>query len=219
MFVEKNMETKVSIIGAGKMATGMAKRLAAAGVPVVIGARDLAKAEALAKAAGKGVRFAGVADAGKQADLVVLAVPYDAMGDTLKALGNVAGKILMDISNPITADYMALTIGHTTSAAEEIQKLAPQSRVVKAFNTIFSQIFDLEPKAGGTRVQVFYASDDKAAGDKVAECIAAMGYEAVFSGPLSNARYLEPVGELNIHLGFALGHGTLVAPAWLKAAA
>lgn len=213
------METKVSIIGAGKMATGMAKRLAAAGVPVVIGARDLAKAEALAKAAGKGVRFASVAEAGKQADIIVLAVPYGAMGDTLKALGNVTGKILMDISNPITPDYMALTIGHTTSAAEEIQKLAPQSRVVKAFNTIFAQIFDLEPKAGAARVQVFYATDDKAAGDKVAECIAAMGYEAVSSGPLSNARYLEPVGELNIHLGFALGHGTLVAPAWIKAAA
>lgn len=199
------MTGTVALIGTGKMASGLAKRLAAAKVGFIVGSRDDAKGVPPVQAA-------------RQAEIIVLGVPYVAVGETIKSLGNVDGKILVDISNPITPDYMALTIGHTTSAAEEIQKLAPKAYVVKAFNTIFSQIFDLDPATAVSRVQVFYATDDKSAGEKVAALIETIGYDPVYSGALSNSRYLEPVGELNIHLGFALGHGPLVAPAWIKAA-
>lgn len=195
----------IALIGTGKMASGLAKRLAAAKVAFFVGSRDDAKGVSPAQAALK-------------AEIIVLGVPYGAVGETIKSLGNIDGKILVDISNPTTPDYMTLTIGHTTSAAEEIQKLAPKAHVVKAFNTIFAQILDLDPATAKSRVQVFYATDDKAAGEKVAVFIETIGYDAVYSGALSNARYLEPVGELNIHLGFALGHGPLVAPAWIKAA-
>ena len=207
---------RIAIIGTGKMATGLAKRLAAAKIPVVIGSRTADTGATLAKAVG--AASASVAEAVKQAQIVVLAVPYAAVGETVRALGDVTGKILVDISNPVTPDFMALTVGHTTSAAEEIQKLAPRARVVKAFNTVFSQILDIDALASATKVQVFYAGDDKAATDRVGALIEQMGYDAIHAGALSNARYLEPVGEMNIHLGFALGHGPLVAPAWLKAA-
>jgi 8-hydroxy-5-deazaflavin:NADPH oxidoreductase len=142
-------------------------------------------------------------------------VPFAAVGDVLAELGDLAGKILIDISNPITPDYMALTIGHTTSAAEEIQKLAPKARVVKAFNTIFADLFSMA-RPGGPAIQVFYATDEAAAGETVARLIEKIGFAAVNAGKLSNARYLEPVGELNIHFGYALGWGTKIAPAWVK---
>jgi predicted dinucleotide-binding enzyme len=212
------MNATVAIIRTGKMAAGLAKRLAAAAVPVAIGSREAAKARTLAKSVGNGAQAGSIAEAGRRADIIVLAVPYTAAGETIVALGDVSGKILVDISNPVTPDYMALTLGHTSSAAEEIQKLAPMAHVVKAFNTIFSQIFDLDTKAAAARVLVFYAADDKEVASRIADFIGKMAFDAVYSGALSNARYLEPVGELNIHLGFALGHGTMVAPAWIKAA-
>lgn len=203
----------VAIIGTGKMAIGLARRFVAADVPFVVGSREPAKAPAVDGA----LRVVDVADACRQAEIVVLAVPYAAMSETIRSLGDVSGKILVDISNPVTPDFMTLTIGHTTSAAEEIQKLAPKAAVVKAFNTIFAQIFDLDPKALPQKIQVFIAANDDHAARGVAALITQIGYEPVRSGSLRNARYLEPVGELNIHLGFALGRGPLIAPAWIAA--
>lgn len=206
----------VAIIGTGNMGSGIARLLASKGEKVAIGSRDPAKASKLAEEIGSGAEGGGVSAASKLADVVVLAVPYGQAGDTIREAGGLAGKVVIDISNPITEDYKALTVGHTTSAAEEIQKLAPDAKVVKAFNTIFAQLLPAEAREGRT-VQVFVAGDDEAAKKTVSELVAKGGFEAVESGPLSNARYLEPVGEINIHFGFFLGWGTSAAPAWLKA--
>jgi predicted dinucleotide-binding enzyme len=88
---------------------------------------------------------------------------------------------------------------------------------VKAFNTIFAQLLPAEARRGRT-VQVFVAGDDEAAKKAVAGIVRKGGFEPVEAGPLSNARYLEPVGEINIHFGFFLGWGTSAAPAWIKSA-
>ena len=186
----------IAIIGTGNMGAGIARLLASKGVKVAIGSRD-------------------PANAAKLADVAVLAVPYTAAVETIREAGGFAGKVLVDISNPITPDYKALTVGHTTSAAEEIQKLAPQARVVKALNTIFAQLLPAEARKGRT-VQVFVAGDDEAAKKVVSDIVTKGDFEAVEAGPLSNARYLEPVGEINIHFGVFLGWGTSAAPAWIK---
>jgi predicted dinucleotide-binding enzyme len=68
-------------------------------------------------------------------------------------------------------------------------------------------------------VQVLYATDDRDAGARFAELVRATGFEPVYSGALTNARYLEPLAELNIHFGYALGAGVFTAPAWVKYAA
>lgn len=206
----------VAIIGTGNMGSGIARLLAGKGVKVAIGSRDPAKAAELAKEIGAGAEGGGIEAATKLADVVIMAVPYAVAAETVRDAGGFAGKILVDISNPITPDYKALTVGHTTSAAEEIQKLAPQARVVKAFNTIFAQLLPAEARKGRS-VQVFVAGDDEAAKKTVSDIVVKGDFEAVESGPLSNARYLEPVGEINIHFGFFLGWGTSAAPAWIKA--
>lgn len=93
----------------------------------------------------------------------------------------------------------------------------PPARVVKAWNTIFAELLPAEARAGRSApVQVFVAGDDEEAKRKVSDLLEATGFQPVESGPLVNARYLEPVGEINIHFGFFLGWGTSAAPAWVK---
>jgi NADPH-dependent F420 reductase len=205
----------IAVIGTGKMGAGIARLLASKGVKVAIGSRDPAKAAKLAAEIGAGAEGGGLAAAAKLADVVVLAVPYTAAAETIADGGGFAGKVLVDISNPITPDFKALTVGHTTSAAEEIQKLAPQSKVVKAYNTIFAELLPADARKGRS-VQVFVAGDDDAAKKVVSAIVTKGDFEAVESGALSNSRYLEPVGEINIHFGFFLGWGTSAAPAWIK---
>lgn len=207
----------IAVIGTGNMGSGFAKLFASTGEKVVIGARDPAKASQLAQEIGGDVEGGGIAAAVKLADVILVAVWYQHFEETSRAAGDLSGKVIIDISNPVTEDFKGLRLGHTTSAAEELQKLAPQAKVVKAFNTIFAQLLPTEARSS-TPVQVFVAADDEAAKKVVSDLAAKAGFEAVDSGPLSNARFLEPVGEINIHFGFFLGQDTGVAPAWVKAA-
>ncbi len=206
---------KVTIIGTGNMGKGLAQELVKAGHQLNIGSREPEKAIALAEQLGRGTRGGSIAESVTHADLVILAVPYGALANTIQDAGNLQDKTLIDISNPISADYKELVIGHSTSAAEEIQKLAPNALVVKAFNTIFAPLLSTEGRNGKT-LQTFIASDDANAKATVSELVKSIGFEAIDSGALANSRYLEPVGEMNIHFGFFLGHGPVVAPAWVK---
>lgn len=204
----------IAIIGTGNMGAGLARALAAAGESVALGARDPAKAAALAKELGAKAEGGGIAAAVALADVVVLALPYGAQAEILKG-ASLAGKVVVDISNPVTADFQGLLIGHTTSAAEELQALVPAARVVKAFNTIFAGLLSAEGRKGKT-LQTFVAGDDAAAKAAVSKIASAIGLEAVDAGPLTNSRFLEPIGEMNIQFGFFLGKGPVVAPAWVS---
>ncbi len=206
---------KVAIIGTGNMASGLASTLAGAKHEVIIGSRDPAKAAALAEQIEQGAQGGGIAAAAKLAEIVILAIPFGGAADAIKEAGELAGKILVDISNPISADYKTLEIGHTTSAAEEIQTLAPKASVVKAFNTIFAQLLPAEARQGKS-LQVFVAGDDEAAKGQVSALAQSIGFEAVNAGSLSNSRFIEPIGEMNIHFGYFLGKGPVVAPAWVQ---
>jgi 8-hydroxy-5-deazaflavin:NADPH oxidoreductase len=205
----------IAVIGTGNMGAGLARLLAGKGLEVVIGARDPAKAAALAAEIGANVQGGGIAAAFRLADIVILALPFGSATETFKAAGDTAGKILIDISNPLNADFQSLAIGHTTSAAEQIQALAPKAKVVKAFNTIFAQLLPAEARTGKT-LQVFTASDDADAKAKVSTLIGQLGFEAVDAGALASSRELEPIGMMNIRFGFFLGKGTNVAPMWVK---
>jgi predicted dinucleotide-binding enzyme len=108
-----------------------------------------------------------------------------------------------------------LTIGHSTSAAEEIQKAFPGAKVVKAFNTVFAQVIAGGPKLAGATVPVYFAGDDAAAKESVKSLIQSMGFAPVDAGALRNARYLEPLAGLNIYFGYGAGRGTAIAPAWI----
>jgi predicted dinucleotide-binding enzyme len=209
-------EMKIGIMGAGNMGTAFARRLAAADHEVAIAAERLDEARQVAGEVGHRVRAVPREELAEGTDLLILATPYAASADALRAVRHTDGKAVIDISNPMTGD-MALAIGHTTSAAEEIQRAVPGVNVVKAFNTVFSAVLGSEP-AGDSRVQIFYAGDDAGAKDTVRRLVESIGFEPVDSGPLANARYLEPLGMLNIWLGYVGGRGTNIAPRWDTAA-
>jgi len=203
----------IGIIGAGNMGAAFAKRLAAAGHRIAITATDASHAEQAARAAGAGARAVPAAEVARGADLLILAVPYGAAVDALRAAGDLAGTTVIDISNPLKPDMSGLEVGHTTSAAEEIQRAVPTARVVKAFNTVFAPLL-----AGDARAQVFFAGDDAEAKERVRAVIDSAGFEAVDAGALANARYLEPAGMLNIYFAYVAGRGPVAAPAWVAVA-
>ena len=212
----------IGIIGAGRMGGAFARRLAAAGHTVRVTARDAAAAEQAATKAGATVRAVRLDEIAEGADVLLLAVPYSAGADALRAVdgaaGALAGKAVIEMSNPFTPDMAGLLVGHTTSAAEEMQQAVPHAHVVKAFNAIFWDTVGAPAPADRPTAQIFYAGDDAAAKDAVRAVIESAGFEPMDAGPLANARLLEPLGLLNIRLGPMSGRGTGLAPAWVAVA-
>lgn len=209
---------KVTVIGAGNMGAAFVKQLTRAGHQVSVTARDAAKAAQVASAnpGAKAVAATGAADG---ADAVVLATSYGDAVEALRGVGNLAGKVVVDITNPLTADYMGLTIGHSTSAAEEIAKAASGAEVVKAFNTVFAQVLGEGADFGnGRKVEVFVASDSERAKHTAGALAESMGFAVVDAGSLKNARYLESLGGLNVYFGYGAGLGTAIAPTWIRKA-
>lgn len=210
----------IAIIGTGNVGKGLATVLSTTRHGVVFGARTSeaghAAAEAFVQAHGRAVQGGSVAEAVKVADVVMLAVPFGAIDEVIAAAGDLTGKTIVDVTNPLTEDFSGLTIGHDTSAAEQIQAKAGKAAVVKAFNTVFAQVYGEGPAFGDTPVQVFYAGDDEAAKQTVARIIDDAGFAAVDAGGLNNARFLEPLAALNIQFGYGLGRGTQIAPAWME---
>lgn len=206
---------KVLVIGAGNMGAAFTKQLVKAGHQVSITARSLEKAQAVA-AANPGALAVSSAHAADTAEVVVLATAYNDAVSALLGVGALQGKTVIDITNPLTADYMGLTLGHSTSAAEEIAKAVPQAEIVKAFNTVFAQLLAEGADLGnGQTVSVFVASDSAQAKQHAQALAESMGFKTVDAGGLQNARYLEPLAGLNIYLGYGAGLGTSMAPAWI----
>lgn len=209
---------KIIVIGAGNMGSAFVKQLTRAGHQVSVTARDAARAARVA-AANPGANAVPTAGAAEGADAVVLATGYGDAVAALRSVGNLAGKVVIDITNPLTADYMGLTLGHSTSAAEEIAKAVPGAEVVKAFNTVFAKVLGEGADFGnGRQVEVFVASDSERAKQTARTIAESIGFAAVDAGPLKNARYLEPVAGLNVYLGYGAGLGTGIAPVWIRKA-
>jgi predicted dinucleotide-binding enzyme len=209
---------KVTVVGAGNMGAAFVKQLTRVGHQVTVTARNLEKAQTVA-AANPGAVAVVAANAAAATDVIVLATGYgDAVG-ALHSLGDLKGKVVIDISNPLTADYMGLTLGHSTSASEEIAKAIPGAEVVKAFNTVFAQVLsDGADFGNGQTVTVFVASDSERAKQTARALAESIGFATMDAGGLTNARYLEPIAGFNIYLGYGAGLGTSIAPAWIKRA-
>ena len=205
----------VSILGTGNMGAGFAALLAEKH-DVCIGHPDRARATELASRIGQRVRGESIAAAVASSGIIILAVPFAAVAQVLSDAGDLTGKIIVDITNPVSADFSELSIGYSTSAAEEIQKLAPLAKVVKAFNTLFAQLLP-EASRQQSKLQTFIASDDSESKARVTELAESVYLQPVDAGPLKNSRYLEPLGALNIQFGYFLGQGPVVAPAWIQA--
>jgi predicted dinucleotide-binding enzyme len=187
---------RLGIIGGGNVGGTLGRLWAAKGHTVTFGLRDPngESARSLAGAAA----VASIRDAVAGAEVAVLATPWAGAQDALAAAGDLAGKVLIDCTNPI-GPGMSLTHGHTASGAEMVASWASGARVVKAFNTTGANNYT-DPVIDGHQAAMFLCGDDEAARGVAATLAADLGFEPVDCGPLSNARLLEPVAMLWIWL-------------------
>lgn len=197
----------ISLIGTGGMAAAIGGLAARAGHNVEVSSRDHAKALALAGQFGAGATTAAFATA-PAGDIVILAVPYPAVLDVVTQYGEaLAGKLLVDITNPINASFTGFVTQKDSFGAHEIAKAAPaDAKIVKAFNTQFSHILAAGP-AGGHQLDVFLAGDSAQAKARVAAFIESLGLRPMDTGALPMARTLEHLALLSLGLvAHALHH-------------
>jgi predicted dinucleotide-binding enzyme len=186
----------ISIIGSGNMAAAIGGRVAKAGYTVEIINRDPAKARTLAnKLAAKATT--GTYGAAPTGDLVILAVPYSNAAAVVTEYGEaLAGKVIIDVTNPVSPDLTGLVTPHGSSGAQEIAKHLPASvHVVKAFNTTFGPVL-----AKGGRLDTFIAADDMGAKARVSSFLESLGLRPLDVGGLRMAQTLEAVGLMMIGL-------------------
>lgn len=209
---------KVGIIGCGKVGRALGSWAAKVGDEVSFTSRTQAHAIEAARDAGPRARALELGPLVRECEVLLLTLPYGEIQPTLEPWKDVlAGKILVDVTNPITEDHRALRIGHDTSGAEQIAQHFPQARVVKAFNAVFAEVYAThDARLEGRPISLFYAGDDVPAKQRVRELISRLGFEPIDAGPLRNSRYLEPLSLLNIHLGRVLGFGDHIGFALLR---
>ncbi len=198
----------IGIIGSGRMGSGLGKIWSKKHRIYFSYSRDYEKLKALAHSC-LDARAATPAEAVAASEVVLLATPWSAVTEALGKAGTLDGKVLIDCTNPLLPDLGGLSLGLTTSAAEEIAKMAHGALVVKAFNTAFAEIYHTESRLfGSRRLTMFYCGDHKQAKATVARLINEAGFDPIDAGPLTSARQLEPLAMLMIQLGYGMGMGT-----------
>jgi 8-hydroxy-5-deazaflavin:NADPH oxidoreductase len=189
--------SSISIIGTGHMARILGTLAVQGGNTVQVIGRDAAKAAALARELGRGATTGtpGTAPAG---DIVILAVPYASAVPVVSQCGDaLAGKIIVDISNPFNPGATGLATPDGTSIAQQVAKAAPASTpVLKAFNTLFGTVL-----AEGRPLDVFLAGDDAQAKASLSAFIGSLGLRPLDTGDLTMAHWLEGAGLLMMGLG------------------
>jgi predicted dinucleotide-binding enzyme len=194
---------RIAIVGSGNIGGGLARAWTAKGHTVAFGARQPDEPEVVALAREIGATVAATPDALAGADVIVLAMPFTAAPAVAAALPSWQGRVVIDCTNPIGPGF-TLIHGHTDSGSEAIQRLLPGAHVVKSFSAQGAENL-AHPVHDGVPASNFYCGDDAAAKAVVKQLIEDVGFEAVDAGPLTSARYLEPITMLWISMSRTLG--------------
>ncbi len=177
---------KIGIIGKGKAGKALGAGLERAGHEIMYGHRDPKER---------------VADAAEFGEVLILAVPFSQVKDTVEEMeGKGKGKAIIDVTNAV-GPGLTLAIGWNTSGAEELQKMIPEAKVVKAFNYAFA-INQSTGTVKGRRLSAFVAGDDAEAKRMAMNLARDIGFDPIDSGGLVNARYLESRGMFIMNLAF-----------------
>ncbi|MBV9236374.1 MAG: NADPH-dependent F420 reductase [Xanthobacteraceae bacterium] len=199
---------KIAIVGTGNVGGALAKACSRAGHHIVLGVRNPTdpKVAALAREVKAEVKMA--AEAVQGADIVVLALPWSAAEDAVRALGDLNGKIVIDCMNPLAMQNgkLGLDRGFSTSGGETLASWIPEARIVKTLNQVGAEMMadnaDLPH-----RPVMFMAGNDRAAKEAVSALLSDIGFEPLDAGDLTKARLLEPYGMVWINQALAQGKG------------
>jgi 8-hydroxy-5-deazaflavin:NADPH oxidoreductase len=184
----------IAIVGTGNVGAALGRGFATAGHDVIWGSRRPEGTHEVAP-------VVDIRAAAAEAEVVVLAVPFAAVEETVAALGDVTARVIVDATNPLGR----LPPG-AASGAEHVAALAPGARVVKAFNTMGWETM-ADPVIDGRRAVCLLCGDDQGAKDAVVGLAADLGFEPVDAGGLEAARHVEALAGLWVHLAFRAGLG------------
>ncbi len=198
---------KIGIIGAGNVGQKLGGLIKNGGHEIVFGTQNPANRNV------EGSEVLSIQEAIDFADIVIFAIPFTAYNSLLPKLkDSLSGKIVIDVTNPLNEDWSPLLLGAEDSGGEMVVRMLPDSRVVKAFNTIFADIMTPEGlNRNGHKVTAFIAGNDEQAVEAVRGLAVDMGCAPVVAGSIKNARYFEAIAHLNIQLAVVQGGGTNAA--------
>ena len=199
---------KIAVIGAGKVGSALGSGWAEVGHTIVFGVRDLAKAELKALCARTGAEAALSADAAREGDIVVLALPWSVAENAVRSLGDLRGKIIIDCMNPLAMKDGALGLerGYTTSGWEAVASWIPGANVVKTFNQVGAEMMTAGRRFK-TRPVMFLAGENDTAKATVGQLVTELGFEALDAGGMKQARILEPLAMVWINQALFRGLG------------
>ena len=211
-----NTKQTIAIIGAtGNMGSAIAKSLAKGNYRLLLKSGNAEKLSALVaeiQQTNPDVEVEGMAcpkDASWEADIIIPAVPYEAQKEVAEKIKEVANqKIVISIANPLNQTYDGMVTTPDSSAAEELQKLLPHSKVIKAFNTTFAADF-ATPVIDGKQADAFIAGNDEEAVQTVTELVSTAGFNPLVAGNLSVSGTLERMQLLLIQLGMKYNYNWL----------
>lgn len=191
---------RIGIIGAGNVGMTLGNAFVRAGHDVVYGSRDEART-----APHPGALLGSLRGAVMEAEVVVLAVPFDAVEGALAACGDFGGRVLVDATNPVGPGF-TLSVARSSSGAEKVAQLAKNARVVKAFNTVGFDVMG-NPAFGARRAVMFTCGDDAEATSTAAKLATDIGFEGIPLPGLARARDLEALALVWIQLALQRGLG------------
>ena len=189
----------IAIIGAGNVGRALAAGCRRAGHQVFISSRDAEDARKVASETGAAAAESN-SGAAAEAEVIIFAVPFDAVDQISRELaGSLNGKVLIDVTNRFDPLHL-----NGSSNAEQIQEMAPEAVVVKAFNTVFAA-HQADPVVDGSPLDGFVAADHAEPKSKVLQLVESMGFRPIDAGPLAMSRALEGMALLNIALNMQNG--------------
>lgn len=196
---------KIAVIGAGNVGRTLGAAWAV-NHEITYGVRDPDDTKHATLSQTPNTAVADNATATASSGVVVLCTPWQATEQAVRACGDLTDKILIDCTNPLTPDFAALTVGHTSSGAELVAQWAPGARICKAMNQIGAPMM-AHPTLPGTPVMLI-CGDDDAAKAVTTDLVTELGFETIDAGGLTLARLLEPYALIWIHLALRRGLGT-----------
>jgi predicted dinucleotide-binding enzyme len=197
---------RIAVVGAGSVGSALGFGWSERGHDVMFAVRDVGSPSA-SEAAARGGQLGALGEAA-EAEVIVLAVPWTSMDQTLEALGDLSGKVVVDATNPVAPTFAGLDVAGSDSGGEVVQRKLPGARVVKAFNqTGWQNMAEATSFPEGQRPVMFVAGDDADAKATVLGLAGDLGFEGTDAGPLAMSRYLEPLAKLWIQLAKTQGLG------------
>lgn len=202
---------KVGVLGSGDVGKVLAGGFIGLGHEVKIGSRDPGKLRGWVEKSGKTASAATFEETARFGDLIVLATLGVATENALRLAGpaNFKGKVVIDATNPLdfSGGMPKLSVGYTDSLGEQVQRLLPGARVVKAFNTVGNALM-IKPKLPGGPPDMFLCGNDDDAKKTVTQICEQFGWGVIDIGGIEGARYLEPMCMVWVLHGIRSGKWT-----------